>query len=72
YLALGNQTIEKHYLYWIATSENINMEKEQLNPIENIPYGDYLKEFQKYHYQIAYFEVDGLGKCNLTKKKIVK
>lgn len=67
----GIELIEKHYLYWIATNDKIDMTKEtHLKNVKPV-YENIISQFEKYHYrqmQITITEND----VTVIKEKLVK
>jgi hypothetical protein len=62
---------EKDYLYWLATSERVTIEKP-LYPLNALSYHDDLNQFEKYHIKsVAYKELKS-GKLEKVKEKIIK
>lgn len=60
---------EKHYLYWIGTSQKVDISNEKLVKIESTPYNNHLDIFEKFYYQLVWFSNDGEA---ITKKKRIK
>jgi len=66
------QLIEKHYLYWIATNDKVNMQDEILEHMRGLPYQNALDRFEKYHYKKIWFEQSKTGRMTFLKEKIIK
>ncbi|MFA5560999.1 MAG: hypothetical protein WC964_04410 [Acholeplasmataceae bacterium] len=47
---------EKHYLYWIGTSRELDLSNEVLTKIPNVPYASHLDVFKKFSYRTVWFE----------------
>ncbi|PKK96595.1 MAG: hypothetical protein CVV58_05570 [Tenericutes bacterium HGW-Tenericutes-3] len=71
-LKLDDNKLEKHYLYWIATGDQVDMKSSQLIELSNLSYKDYLDSYEKYHYRSLLFEVGRMGKAELVKNKKIK
>ncbi|PKK89353.1 MAG: hypothetical protein CVV62_01415 [Tenericutes bacterium HGW-Tenericutes-7] len=71
-LKLDDNKLEKHYLYWIATGDQVDMKSSQLIELSNLSYEDYLDSYEKYHYRSLLFEVGRMGKAELVKNKKIK
>jgi hypothetical protein len=68
----SDMTIEKHYLFWIATGDSVDMSKESFVQKESLPYQDALHEFEKYHYRIMHFKVSRRGQTIRTKNLLIR
>jgi hypothetical protein len=68
----SDMTIEKHYLFWIATGDSVDMSKESFVQKESLPYQDALAEFEKYHYRIMHFKVSRRGQTIRTKNLLIR
>ncbi len=71
-LKLDNNKIEKHYLYWIATGDKIEMKSSNLKEITSLSYKKDLDHFEKYHYRSLVFQVGKMGSAELLKNKRIK
>ncbi|MDY0074789.1 MAG: hypothetical protein WC992_04745 [Acholeplasmataceae bacterium] len=65
-----NKRIEKDYLYWLATSEQVSIQKP-LTKLINLSYVDYLDHFEKYHVKHLWFEALKTGKLEKVKEKLI-
>jgi hypothetical protein len=68
----NNKKIEKHYLYWIATGDQVNMENERLTKINPVSYAKYLDSLEKYHYNKLWFKIDESQNIVKLKEKLIK
>lgn len=71
-LYLEDKKYEKHYLYWIATSEKIDMKDEVVEEIRSLAYKEHLDHFEKYHYKKVVFKENRNGTAEFIKEKIIK
>ncbi len=71
-LKLDDKKIEKHYLYWIATGDQIDMKSSHLKEITHLSYKKDLDHFEKYHYRSLVFQVGRMGNAELIKNKRIK
>jgi hypothetical protein len=71
-LYLEDKKYEKHYLYWIATSEKIDMKNEVVEEMRALSYKEHLDHFEKYHYKKVVFKENRNGTAVFIKEKIVK
>ncbi|MBN2300601.1 MAG: hypothetical protein JXC31_05390 [Acholeplasmataceae bacterium] len=67
-----NRKIQKDYLYWIATSDSVDVSDEKLNELSKLNYSSQLSLFEKYHYRTLIFDIDSSGNANLLKNKKIK
>jgi hypothetical protein len=67
-----DKSIEKNYLFWIATGEKIDMKDENLTKLDVLLYKDYLDQFEKYHYKKVTYHVTKTNKVELVKEKLIK
>jgi len=66
-----NKHEEKDYLYWLATSEQVDIQKP-LTKLLNLSYVDHLSHFEKYHVKHLWFEALKTGKLEKVKEKLIK
>lgn len=71
-LYLEDKKYEKHYLYWIATSEKIDMKDEVVEEMRALSYKEHLDHFEKYHYKKVIFQENRNGTAEFIKEKLVK
>jgi len=71
-LLLDDKKIEKHYLYWIATGDKIEVDYALVSEIPNLVYRDSLNVFEKYHYRSLTFQLSKMGKAELIKNKLIR
>ncbi|MFH0767206.1 MAG: hypothetical protein ABH890_01165 [Bacillota bacterium] len=71
-LQYDDKKIEKHFLYWIATNDKIDMANSGLKEILTLIYKDELERYEKYHYRSLVFSVGKMGKADLVKNKKIK
>ncbi len=71
-LRLDDKKMEKHYLYWIATGDRVDMSSSNLKELSTLSYRDYLNLYEKYHYRSLFFEVGKMGKAELINNKKIK
>ncbi len=71
-LYLEDKKYEKHFLYWIATGEQVNMKDEVVTEMRSLAYKDHLEHFEKYHYKKVVFQENRNGSADIVKEKIVK
>lgn len=71
-LKMDDKTTEKHYLYWIATGDKIDMSGSGLKEIIQLSYKNDLDRFEKYHYRSLVFQVGRMGKAELIHNKRIK
>ncbi len=67
-----NKSITKHYLFWIATGDKVDMTGEDLSKISRLSYQDFLGHFEKYHYKKVWFMETKMGNLELIKEKQIK
>lgn len=67
-----SKKISKHYLYWIATNDKVDMTNENLNELRSVIYADELNRFEKYHYKKLIFEVSKTGRLVFVREKQIK
>jgi len=67
-----DKKIEKHYLYWIATGDQIDVKGTDLKEITLLSYKDDLDHFEKYHFRSLTFQVGRMGKAELLTNKRIK
>jgi len=67
-----NKLIIKHYLFWIATGDKVDMSGEDLLRISRLSYQDYLSHFEKYHFKKVWFLESKMGHVELIKEKQIK
>lgn len=67
-----DRKIEKHYLYWIATGDTIDMSDSKLIQIDRLPYVSYLEQYEKYHFRVLTFLVSSDDQVALIRNKIIK
>ena len=67
-----DKNIEKNYLFWIATSEKIDMKEENLTKTNALVYKDFLDQFEKYHYKKVSYLVSKTNQLEVIKQKIIK
>jgi hypothetical protein len=72
HLTYDDKTVEKHYLFWIATGDNIDMKGEVLDKVSALPYQTFLSHFEKYHYKKVWFTLSRMGTAELVKEKVIK
>lgn len=66
-----DKTYEKDYLYWLATSDRVTVEKP-LYPLSHLAYQEDLDQFEKYHIKQVYYEMLRSGKLEKMREKIIK
>jgi len=62
---------EMHYLYWIATQQNISMENEPVKFLPELPYQQVLDMFEKYHYHSMTIKKAEKG-CIILKDRLIR
>jgi hypothetical protein len=67
-----DQTMEIHYLYWVATSAQVDLKDSPLEEIKTIPYQDDISDFEKYHYKKTTYQYLKTGAVEKVKEKLVK
>ncbi|RJX26817.1 MAG: hypothetical protein C4537_01755 [Acholeplasma sp.] len=60
------------YLYWVATSDKIDVKDMPLIKIENLPYQEDLNRYEKYHIKRIWFQENRMGHAEYSKEKIIK
>jgi len=65
------QKIEKDFLYWLATSERVTVQKP-LYPISKLSYQSDLELFEKYHVKRISYQMLKTGSLEKTSEKIMK
>ena len=68
----SEKRIEKHYLYWIATGDQISTKGMPLKSISILPYQDFINHYEKYHYRQLEFNVGKTGQAELIKEKVIR
>lgn len=71
YLYEQKKLVEKHYLYWIATSQVFDIEDPQFKKIE-LGYKEHIQELMKYHDAIIKLEKHKLSYSKIKEKKYRK
>lgn len=71
-LIQDDKKIEKHYIYWIATGDKIDVDKALVAQITNLSYKESLDIFEKYHYRSLTFQMSRMGKAELIKNKMIR
>ena len=66
------KTILKDYLFWIATLDTVDVKDQPLIPIQQVPYVDDLKAFEKYHYKRVSYTISQRGQLTKLKENQVK
>jgi len=70
-LTLKDKMIDKHYLYWIATNDKVNMKDEKnVKPYTPV-YHEIIDQFEKYHYRQMNLSIEQ-GKVVITHEKLIK
>jgi hypothetical protein len=64
--------VEKHHLYWIATSSKVDMSAEQLKKLSDVPYRSHLDRFEKYHFKHVIFKVGKTGRIDFVKETTIR
>lgn len=64
-----DKTITKHYLFWIATNDKIDMAQEPVKQLEGLNYYDHLPLFEKYNYRTITFEIQDNVSAKIIKNK---
>ncbi len=67
-----NKKVKKDYLYWIATSDQIDISDEKLIKLSSLSYLDHLPLFEKYHYRTVVFNLNQNDEAILIKNKKIK
>lgn len=60
------------YLYWVATSDKIDVKDMPLVKIENLPYKEDLHLYEKYHIKRIWFQENRRGNVEYSKEKVIK
>lgn len=60
------------YLYWVATSDKIDVKEMPLTKIENLPYKKDLSLYEKYHIKRIWFQENRMGNAEYIKDKVIK
>lgn len=69
---MANKKIEIHYLYWIATNDQIDMTAEKaLTPVKP-EFIDYIEKFEKYHYRLMTLSIDDKSRIELKSQRLIK
>lgn len=71
-IKLENKKSERHYLYWVATNDQINMKDQNVDILKNLSYQELLEQFEKYHYRSMVIQISKMGKIEIIKNKILK
>lgn len=71
YIYEANKLIEKHYLYWIATSQAFEIDDPKFKKIE-LGYKEHIQELMKYHDAIIKLEKHKLSYTKIKEKKYRK
>lgn len=66
------KSVEKHHLYWIATSSKIDMSQEKVKQLTDLPYRQYLDRFEKYHFKRVQFSIGKTGRVEFINEMILK
>ncbi len=64
--------IEKHHLYWIATSSKVDMSAEQVKKLSDVPYRNHLDRFEKYHFKHVIFKIGKTGHVDFIKETTIR
>ncbi len=67
-----NKRTDKHHLYWIATSSPVDMSKEKVKKLDDVPYRDHLDRFEKYHFKRIELKISRYGKIEFIKERTLK
>lgn len=67
-----NRRTDKHHLYWIATSSPVDMSKEKVKKLDDVPYRDHLDRFEKYHFKRIELKISRYGKIEFIKERTLK
>ncbi|MCF7931574.1 MAG: hypothetical protein K9K93_00210 [Acholeplasmataceae bacterium] len=65
-------TVERDHLYWIATSDQVDVSKEPLKAIQTLSYQNHLDVYQKYHYRIVTFNVSKMMHASIEKTETIR
>ncbi len=60
------------YLYWVATSDKVDVKDMPLTKIEHLPYEGELYRYEKYHIKRLWFQENRMGNAEFIKEKIIK
>lgn len=71
-LISSDKSIEKHHLYWIATSSKVDMSEEHVKKLSDVPYRDHLDRFEKYHFKRMQFSIGRSGHVTFIKEQTIK
>jgi hypothetical protein len=64
--------VEKHHLYWIATSSAVDMSGEALKQLKDVPYREHLGRFEKYHFKHMIFKIGTHRQVEFVKETIIR
>ncbi len=60
------------YLYWVATSDKVDVKEMPLTKIEHLPYEEELYRYEKYHIKRLWFQENRMGNAEFVKEKVIK
>jgi hypothetical protein len=67
-----SKKVTKHHLYWIATSSKVDMSKENVKKLNDVPYRDYLDRFEKYHFKRVQLSINPRGDIHFIKETTIR
>lgn len=65
------QKQEMHYLYWLATKDEISMIGQPVRALTSLPYETHLSRFEKYHYRMMTIKQTG-NECVILKNQVIR
>jgi len=67
-----SKKVTKHHLYWIATSSKVDMSKENVKKLNDVPYRDDLDRFEKYHFKRVQLSINPRGDIHFIKETTIR
>jgi hypothetical protein len=71
-IKLDQKKVERHYLYWIATNDTIDMKNQNVEMLKHLSYKNLLDHFEKYHYRSMTIQISKMGNVDILKNKLIK
>jgi hypothetical protein len=71
-IKLDQKKVERHYLYWIATNDTIDMKNQNVEMLKHLSYKNLLDHFEKYHYRSMTIQISKMGNADILKNKLIK
>jgi hypothetical protein len=71
-IILDQKKVERHYLYWIATNDVIDMKNQNVDILKHLSYKELLDQFEKYHYRNMTIQISKMGHIEVIKNKVIR